>query len=174
MLCVSLSKVSGDALQRTPVVHSLTISASATVALVLLFLPKVYIMIFKPEKNDRSAFTTTRDVRCHIGRAAGFTHQHSFSTSAESFDRSVICAATRGFSAATELLVQVGLLKLQLCFQRPQIISAFIVNGSRHLTRLTQAHIKMQINTSLRYVLSQIWCLFTCVPLRIVERVGVG
>jgi len=69
-------------------VHSLTISASATVALVLLFLPKVYIIIFKPERNDRSAFTTTRDVRCHIGRAAGVSRQHSFSTSAESFDRS--------------------------------------------------------------------------------------
>jgi len=75
-------------MQRTPVVHSLTMSASATVALVLLFLPKVHIMIFKPERNNRSAFTTTRDVRCHIGRAAGLSQQHSFSTSAESFDRS--------------------------------------------------------------------------------------
>ena len=97
---VSLSAASGDdALQRTPVVLSLTISSSATVALVLLFLPKVYIMVFKPEKNDRSAFTTTRDVRCHIGRAAGLGHQHS---SGESFDRSVIYTATRVFSATAE------------------------------------------------------------------------
>jgi len=81
--------VRDTAWQRTPVVLSFTMSASATVALVLLFLPKVYIMIFKPEKNDRSAFTTTRDVRCHIGRAAGLSHQHSLSTSGESFDRSV-------------------------------------------------------------------------------------
>jgi len=76
-----------DGLQRTPVVLSIAITASATVALVFLFLPKIYIIIFKPEKNDRSAFTTTRDVRCHIGRPAGLRHQHSLSTSGDSFDR---------------------------------------------------------------------------------------
>ncbi|XP_022654020.1 metabotropic glutamate receptor 5-like isoform X3 [Varroa destructor] len=45
----------------------LCISFSALVALVLLFLPKVYIILFRPEKNNRSAFTTAKDVRCHIG-----------------------------------------------------------------------------------------------------------
>ena len=48
----------------------LAITLSATVALVLLFFPKVYIIICKPEKNNRSAFTTSKDVRCHIGSAA--------------------------------------------------------------------------------------------------------
>jgi len=86
-VCIGNTVLFDDISQRTPVVHSLTSSASATVALVLLFLPKVYIIIFKPEKNNRSAFTTTRDVRCHIGRTAGLSH--SFSMSNESFDRSV-------------------------------------------------------------------------------------
>lgn len=45
----------------------LSISFSAIVALVLLFFPKCYIMIFKPEKNNRSYFTTAKNVRCHIG-----------------------------------------------------------------------------------------------------------
>ncbi|XP_014670624.1 PREDICTED: metabotropic glutamate receptor 1-like [Priapulus caudatus] len=45
----------------------LCISLSATVALLLLFAPKVYIMVFRPEKNNRSSFTTTKSVRCHIG-----------------------------------------------------------------------------------------------------------
>lgn len=46
---------------------SLCISFSALFALFLLFFPRCYILIFKPEKNNRSFFTTTRDVRCHIG-----------------------------------------------------------------------------------------------------------
>lgn len=46
---------------------SLCISFSAIVALVLLFFPKLYIMLFKPEKNNRSYFTTAKNVRCHIG-----------------------------------------------------------------------------------------------------------
>lgn len=45
----------------------LCVSLSATVALILLFAPKVYIMVFRPEKNNRSSFTTTKSVRCHIG-----------------------------------------------------------------------------------------------------------
>ena len=46
---------------------SVSVSLSASVALVLLFFPKVYIIIWAPEKNTRSAFTTSKDVRCHIG-----------------------------------------------------------------------------------------------------------
>ncbi|KAK3576047.1 hypothetical protein CHS0354_036325 [Potamilus streckersoni] len=46
---------------------SISVSLSATVALVLLFFPKVYVMIWTPEKNTRSAFTTSKEVRCHIG-----------------------------------------------------------------------------------------------------------
>nr|QVK45748.1 G protein-coupled receptor [Proales similis] len=45
----------------------LSMSFSATVILVLLFAPKVYIMLFEPEKNQRSAFATSNELRCHFG-----------------------------------------------------------------------------------------------------------
>ncbi|KAG0720879.1 Metabotropic glutamate receptor 5 [Chionoecetes opilio] len=46
---------------------SMCTSLSALVTLVLLFFPKLYIILFRPEKNDRSAFKTATTVRCHIG-----------------------------------------------------------------------------------------------------------
>lgn len=46
---------------------SISISLSASVSLVLLFFPKIYVIVWAPEKNTRSAFTTSKDVRCHIG-----------------------------------------------------------------------------------------------------------
>ncbi|OWF48826.1 metabotropic glutamate receptor 1-like [Mizuhopecten yessoensis] len=46
---------------------SVSISLSASVSLVLLFFPKIYVIVWAPEKNTRSAFTTSKDVRCHIG-----------------------------------------------------------------------------------------------------------
>lgn len=42
------------------------VSLSAMVTLVLLFGPKLYIILCKPEKNNRSAFTTSTDLRIHI------------------------------------------------------------------------------------------------------------
>ncbi|CAG5120322.1 unnamed protein product, partial [Candidula unifasciata] len=45
----------------------LSVSLSAAIALVLLFVPKVYVIVWVPEKNTRGAFTTSKDVRCHIG-----------------------------------------------------------------------------------------------------------
>jgi hypothetical protein len=45
----------------------LSISLSATVILLFLFIPKVYIIIWEPEKNQRSAFATTKDLRIHFG-----------------------------------------------------------------------------------------------------------
>ena len=53
--------------ERKVITMSISVSLSASVALVLLFFPKVYIIIWAPEKNTRSAFTTSKDVRCHIG-----------------------------------------------------------------------------------------------------------
>ncbi|KAL5009877.1 hypothetical protein ScPMuIL_012182 [Solemya velum] len=53
--------------ERKVITMSISISLSAYVALVLLFLPKVYVMIWAPERNTRGAFTTSKDVRCHIG-----------------------------------------------------------------------------------------------------------
>ena len=53
--------------ERQVITMSVSVSLSASVALVLLFFPKLYIIIWAPEKNTRSAFTTSKDVRCHIG-----------------------------------------------------------------------------------------------------------
>ena len=49
----------------------MAITLSASVALILLFFPKIYIIVCKPEKNNRSAFTTSKEVRCHIGTTQG-------------------------------------------------------------------------------------------------------
>jgi hypothetical protein len=37
------------------------------VTLVFLFLPKMYIILLRPEKNNRAHFTTSKSIRCHIG-----------------------------------------------------------------------------------------------------------
>ncbi|XP_072317938.1 metabotropic glutamate receptor 5b [Eucyclogobius newberryi] len=44
-----------------------SVSLSATVALCCMFVPKVYIILAKPERNVRSAFTTSTVVRMHVG-----------------------------------------------------------------------------------------------------------
>ncbi|XP_074603821.1 metabotropic glutamate receptor 1-like [Brevipalpus obovatus] len=66
----------------------LCISFSAIVALILLFFPKLYIILFKPEKNNRSFFTTAKNVRCHIGYVPtlGISRHSSHSTSEFSVD----------------------------------------------------------------------------------------
>ncbi|TWW68838.1 Metabotropic glutamate receptor 1 [Takifugu flavidus] len=46
---------------------SFSVSLSVTVALGCMFTPKMYIMIAKPERNVRSAFTTSDVVRMHVG-----------------------------------------------------------------------------------------------------------
>uniref|UniRef100_A0A4W3HT09 Metabotropic glutamate receptor 1 n=1 Tax=Callorhinchus milii TaxID=7868 RepID=A0A4W3HT09_CALMI len=44
-----------------------SVSFSVTVALGCMFTPKIYIIIAKPERNVRSAFTTSDVVRMHVG-----------------------------------------------------------------------------------------------------------
>nr|XP_055028859.1 metabotropic glutamate receptor 1b isoform X2 [Misgurnus anguillicaudatus] len=46
---------------------SFSVSLSVTVALGCMFTPKIYIIIAKPERNVRSAFTTSDVVRMHVG-----------------------------------------------------------------------------------------------------------
>ncbi|KAM4522389.1 metabotropic glutamate receptor 1 isoform 2-T2 [Odontesthes bonariensis] len=46
---------------------SFSVSLSVTVALTCMFTPKMYIIISKPERNVRSAFTTSDVVRMHVG-----------------------------------------------------------------------------------------------------------
>lgn len=59
---------------------SFSFSISATVALSLLFFPKLYIILVHPEKNVRSSYTTTKLIRCHFGNSQGTDSKHiSFS-----------------------------------------------------------------------------------------------
>ncbi|KAF8365679.1 mgl-2 [Pristionchus pacificus] len=48
---------------------SFSFSLSASIALVLLFFPKLYIIIVHPEKNVRASYTTTKLIRCHFGNS---------------------------------------------------------------------------------------------------------
>ncbi|XP_065157823.1 metabotropic glutamate receptor 5-like [Atheta coriaria] len=43
------------------------VTLSATVTWTFLFIPKLYIIILRPERNNRSYFTTSKSIRCHIG-----------------------------------------------------------------------------------------------------------
>uniref|UniRef100_A0A4W5RP08 Metabotropic glutamate receptor 1 n=1 Tax=Hucho hucho TaxID=62062 RepID=A0A4W5RP08_9TELE len=49
---------------------SFSVSLSVTVALGCMFSPKMYIILAKPERNVRSAFTTSDAVRMHVGDGA--------------------------------------------------------------------------------------------------------
>lgn len=48
---------------------SFSFSLSASIALVLLFFPKLYIILLHPEKNIRASYTTTKLIRCHFGNS---------------------------------------------------------------------------------------------------------
>ena len=56
--------------ERPVLTMSVSISLSASVALGILFFPKVYVIIWVPEMNNRNAFKTSVDLRCHIGSSA--------------------------------------------------------------------------------------------------------
>lgn len=45
----------------------ISIILSAVVTWVFLFVPKLYIILLRPERNNRSFFTTDKTIRCHIG-----------------------------------------------------------------------------------------------------------
>ncbi|XP_034034220.1 glutamate receptor, metabotropic 5a [Thalassophryne amazonica] len=64
-----------------------SVSLSATVALCCMFVPKVYIMLAKPEKNVRSAFTTSTAVRMHVVDAKKAAKSKSSSSMANLFRR---------------------------------------------------------------------------------------
>ncbi|KAG8290470.1 Metabotropic glutamate receptor 1 [Homalodisca vitripennis] len=56
------------------------VTLSAMVTLVFLFLPKLYIILLRPERNNRALFTTAKEIRCHIGtRVASTTHHKTHS-----------------------------------------------------------------------------------------------
>ncbi|XP_023245698.1 metabotropic glutamate receptor 1-like [Copidosoma floridanum] len=43
------------------------VTLSASVTLVFLFAPKLYIIVLRPDRNNRALFTTSKSIRCHIG-----------------------------------------------------------------------------------------------------------
>uniref|UniRef100_A0A915E035 G-protein coupled receptors family 3 profile domain-containing protein n=1 Tax=Ditylenchus dipsaci TaxID=166011 RepID=A0A915E035_9BILA len=57
---------------------SFTFSISGSIALALLFFPKIFIIVLHPEKNVRSSYTTTKLIRCHFGnsQAMGSDSKH--------------------------------------------------------------------------------------------------
>uniref|UniRef100_A0AC35FN88 G-protein coupled receptors family 3 profile domain-containing protein n=1 Tax=Panagrolaimus sp. PS1159 TaxID=55785 RepID=A0AC35FN88_9BILA len=59
---------------------SFSFSLSASIALILLFFPKLYIILFHPEKNVRASYTTTKLIRCHFGNSQGMSDSKHFSS----------------------------------------------------------------------------------------------
>lgn len=43
------------------------VTLTAMVTWAFLFLPKLYIILLHPERNNRALFTTSKSIRCHIG-----------------------------------------------------------------------------------------------------------
>uniref|UniRef100_A0A914GQ16 G-protein coupled receptors family 3 profile domain-containing protein n=1 Tax=Globodera rostochiensis TaxID=31243 RepID=A0A914GQ16_GLORO len=60
---------------------SFTFSLSASIALCLLFFPKIFIILLRPEKNVRSSYTTTKLIRCHFGNSQALNDSKQFSSS---------------------------------------------------------------------------------------------
>lgn len=58
-------------------------SLSSIMTLIFIFAPKIYIILFHPEKNIRAMFTTSKSIRCHIGatRHSNISHKTSSSIS---------------------------------------------------------------------------------------------
>jgi hypothetical protein len=65
---------------------SLSTSFSATVLIMFLFLPKVYIILFKPEKNTRSSFVTNKEIRCHYGNNFRTTQKYPLNKKSKYLD----------------------------------------------------------------------------------------
>lgn len=47
------------------------VTLSAMVTWAFLFVPKLYIILLRPERNNRALFTTSKSIRCHIGGGGG-------------------------------------------------------------------------------------------------------
>lgn len=58
------------------VTFSMCITLTASMMMVFLFFPKLYIIIFKPELNNRAQFITNKSIRTHIGTRAGGKQSH--------------------------------------------------------------------------------------------------
>ncbi|XP_071448641.1 metabotropic glutamate receptor 1-like, partial [Hetaerina americana] len=45
----------------------LCVTLSASVTMGFIFVPKLYVILWRPERNDRAYFTTATSIRCHVG-----------------------------------------------------------------------------------------------------------
>ncbi|XP_022903794.1 metabotropic glutamate receptor 5-like [Onthophagus taurus] len=65
------------------ITFSMCVTLSAMVTWAFLFVPKLYIIILRPERNNRSFFTTSKTIRCHIGSrvASALSEKSSISNS---------------------------------------------------------------------------------------------
>ncbi|KAK5967706.1 hypothetical protein GCK32_009699, partial [Trichostrongylus colubriformis] len=81
---------------------SFSFSLSASIPLLLLFFPKLYIIILHPEKNVRASYTTTKLIRCHFGNSQGaFDSKHlSSKTTRASVQSGSVRSSTKSSSLA--------------------------------------------------------------------------
>ncbi|CAJ0571112.1 unnamed protein product, partial [Mesorhabditis spiculigera] len=80
---------------------SFSFSISASVALMLLFAPKLWIIIIHPEKNVRSSYTTTKLIRCHFGNSQGGTFDSKHNASSKTTRASTQSASLSHSSGVT-------------------------------------------------------------------------
>ncbi|XP_055633826.1 metabotropic glutamate receptor 1-like [Toxorhynchites rutilus septentrionalis] len=133
------------------------ISLSAMVTLVFLFLPKLYIILIRPEKNIRALFTTSKTIRCHIGSrvASAISHKTSSSYSSgpgppddiEDYSFDAPKPIIRSSSCQTSLELLNKLLEMQLYGAEKQ---------SEHSTPTSRQRILSTTLKQVRYSLSPI------------------
>ncbi|VDK66477.1 unnamed protein product, partial [Cylicostephanus goldi] len=81
---------------------SFSFSLSASIPLILLFFPKLYIILLHPEKNVRASYTTTKLIRCHFGNSQGaYDSKHlSSKTTRTSVQSASVRSSTKSSSLA--------------------------------------------------------------------------
>uniref|UniRef100_A0A7E4WCF0 G_PROTEIN_RECEP_F3_4 domain-containing protein n=1 Tax=Panagrellus redivivus TaxID=6233 RepID=A0A7E4WCF0_PANRE len=93
MYCTFVVWIAFFVLQLNTTNKALTMSYSfslcAFIALILLFFPKLYIIILHPEKNVRASYTTTKLIRCHFGNSQGMSDSKHFSSKTRTSSQSI-------------------------------------------------------------------------------------
>ncbi|VDK43446.1 unnamed protein product [Anisakis simplex] len=131
---------------------SFSFSLSASVALILLFFPKLYIILFHPEKNVRASYTTTKLIRCHFGNSQGMDSKHVSISKTRTSQQSVSSYPTRtasvhiSQSASQDASTQTESLNLSSKFSR-----TFSVLGTKRGNRAMDEEVLQLIDSCRRY-----------------------
>lgn len=125
---------------------SLCISFSALFALFLLFFPRCYIIIFKPEKNNRSYFTTTKNVRCHIGYKIG-----SAGAAAAAAAVNVAATSNQGQPSSNQMNSNIATVYQQQQQQQQQASKNFAQNSNNPNKQQQQQQFGVKTNNFLDY-----------------------